>query len=193
MLVLLFVARDWVLKLTRAIWTPISTKMADWACHLFEQFAEGLHVFKSGRDMGLSMAYSLLTWACFLLSLAAFGRAFDIPMPWYTVFITQALLAVAVSIPATGGYIGVFHIPIVAGIVMCVPDADPDRAKALAIVAHALNLIFICVLGILSLAMEGMSFVEITRQGARAQETAEEEDMTEAGLEELEEDAPPRG
>lgn len=187
-LVLLFVAREPMLKLTRAIWSPISTKMADWACHLFEQFSEGLHVFKSGKDMALSMGYSLLTWGCFLLSLQFFGYAFGIAMPWYTVFITQALLAVAVSIPATGGYIGVFHIPIVASLVMCVPDIDPDRAKALAIVAHAFNLFFICLLGVISLAMEGMSFVEVTKQGARAQDEAAETHPAAEGLRELDEE-----
>jgi len=171
-LVMLYVNQGLVLRLTRRVIGFVSSKAADWVCGMFEQFADGLHVFRSASDMAKSIAYSLITWACFVVAMICFMRAFGISGPWYTPFVVQSLLAVFVSAPGVPGLVGQFHVPIVAALVMCVPDVDVNAAKAVALSAHFFNLVPIAASGILCLYIEKLSFLEVTRAGVRAQDDA---------------------
>jgi hypothetical protein len=164
-LVLLYWKQELVLRVTRRVLGVVSTRLADWACHLFEQFAEGLHVFRSAGDMSKSLAFTGLTWGCFLLSYVTFMRAFSLDFPWYAPFVVQCVLALFVSAPGVPGMLGQFHIPIVGGLLMTVPDITLPDAVAFAIVAHVSNMIPITILGLYSLYREGFGFFELSKEG----------------------------
>lgn len=142
--------------------------------HQFELFADGLHVFRNAKDMTLAIFFSLLTWLTFLISFEAGFRAFGIEAPWYAVLITQVLIAVSLSAPGVPGVMGQFHLPIVAGLILCVPGLEPERAKAVAIAAHAINMVVILVLGFIALYLSGTSFFAMTRRGMEIQDEEDE-------------------
>lgn len=174
-LIVLYWKQELVLRLTGSVLGVVSKKLAHWACHLFQQFADGLHVFKSVGDMVKSLTFTGLTWGCFLVSYALFMNAFDLDWPWYAPFVVQTVLAFFVSAPGVPGMLGQFHIPIVGGLLMTVPDVSLPDAVALAIVAHMSNMIPILILGLYSLYREGFGIGELSGAGvAQAEELVEE-------------------
>ncbi len=172
-LVLLYVNQGIVLRVTRRIIGTVSRKLADKICTWLEQFAEGLHTFRSGREMAKAVLLSLATWGLFTLGWAAFLNAFGLSWPWYTVFVLEAMLALATVLPGTPGMIGQYHLPIVLGILMCVtgsPNGIEADAKAVAILGHLCHLLPVGVLGIACLYMEGLGFAQLAREGSRAKD-----------------------
>lgn len=173
-LVAIYLNQRLMLRVTNAVVGAVSKKLAALACHLIEQFAQGLHVFRNAGDMAKSIGFGLLTWGCFLLSYVFFFRAFGIESPWYAAFIVQILLAFFVSAPGVPGMVGQFHMPIVVGMLMAIPNVSLPDCIALAIVAHVSNMVPITVLGAYTLSVEGLSLAELSQEVEEAEEAAEE-------------------
>jgi len=173
-LVLLYVKKDLILKLSDGCVGLVSKGLAERAHHMLEQFAEGLHVFRSASDMGKCVFFSLVTWACFLVSFGCVFNAFAIDWPWYAPFVAQALLAVLISVPGAPGFVGQFHLAIVAALVAVVPGIELARVQAVAIVSHLANAVVPVVMaGVFCLFWEKMSFLELTRESTHVAEEVE--------------------
>lgn len=174
LLVTLYVSQALALRITGAIVGLVSRKLAGFVCGMLEQFADGLHVFRSTSDMVKSISFSLATWFMFILSLYCLMNAFDVDYEWYAPFVIQALLAFFVSAPGTPGMLGQFHVPLVGGLLMVSPGTEVATAVAFAIIAHIVNLIPTFVLGFYSLFNVHMGLGEI----AEEREKVEEEEHT---------------
>jgi len=170
--VLLFLKQDFFVKLTRKILGVFSSRVADLVSGMMSNFAEGLHVFRSPGDMLKSIFFSLITWGCALLIFLAMLKSFGIDAPWYTVFIMQSMLAVAISIPGAPGFVGQFHVPVVLTLVMVLPGMNIDHAKAFAIVNHLIQLPPVIILGAFFLWKDGFGLTSLAKEG---QEMSEEE------------------
>lgn len=162
-LALLYVRKDFTLRLSDKILGLVSHRLAERVRGILEQFAEGLHVFKSASDMAKAISFSLLTWFVGIIAAGIIFSSFGIDWPWYTPFVMQALLAVAISVPSTPGFVGAFHIPIVITLVMLIPETSPDKAKAVAILIHLLNVVAVYLLGIYALVREDLNLFQLTR------------------------------
>lgn len=169
LLVLLYVNQVWILKVTGKVLGVVSEKLAGWACGVLEQFAQGLHVFRSPTDMAKSLTFSLITWATFLLAGACIFNAFGLEYPWYSLFVMQSVLSAAVSLPGTPGMVGLFHLPVTVSLV-ALTATSPSEAKAVAIVLHLVNLFSVAVAGVYCLVRENMSLVALSREGEAAEE-----------------------
>ncbi|HRK33196.1 MAG TPA: lysylphosphatidylglycerol synthase transmembrane domain-containing protein [Candidatus Hydrogenedentes bacterium] len=172
-LVMIYVNKNLMLRITNALAGIFSKKLAAWACHMVEQFAEGLHVFRNLGDMAKSIAYSLATWGCFLIVYALMFEAFAFDWPWYAPFIVQMLLAFAISAPGVPGMMGQFHLPIVVGILMTVPGASLPDCLALALITHVANMVPIIVFGAYALHQEGLSLAQLRDNVEEAEAVAE--------------------
>jgi uncharacterized protein (TIRG00374 family) len=168
-LVVLYANRQLVLRITDLLLSPFSKKLAAHVQALVQQFAEGLHVFRSAGDMLKSVAWSLATWGCFVLSGVCMLEAFHFDYPWHTTFLLQTLLALAVSVPGAPGFVGQFHLAVVVTLLIAVPGASVPEAKAAAIVMHLLNLLPVVVAGIWSLMAEQAGLLELTRRSVEAE------------------------
>jgi len=166
---LLYVMQERILKLSDRILGMVSRKLADKAHQFLEHFVEGLHIFRSGSDMLKSISFSLLTWAVCVLVFVCMLEAFDIQYPWYTAFVVELFLAIAISVPGPPGFIGQFQAPIIIGLVT-LTNADDATAKAFAIVAHILNMIPVAIVGFICIYMERFSVTELQAETLRAQE-----------------------
>jgi len=182
--VLLYINKDLVLRLSDktfgylarrlSFWKPperFCRKLRAWAHHILEQFAEGFRVFRSVSDMAKSVAYNLTTWGCFVAMLQCMLFAFGIDAPWYTVFVIQAALAIAISVPGTPGFVGQYQIPLVAGLKLVVPEVSYDAALALAILTHAINAGLVIIVGLVCLQVEGLHLFQLSQEGAEKKET----------------------
>jgi uncharacterized protein (TIRG00374 family) len=173
--ILLYANRAFVYRMNDRVLGLISKKFAARVRVHLEQFAQGLSVLGSPADMVNAIFWSLMVWGCFVLSAMCFFKAFGLECPWYTPFLVQVLVAIAVSVPGAPGFVGQYHLAFVVAVLMAVPSASPAEAKAIAITAHLLNFIPTVLVGIVCLVMEQSGLLELTRQSARAeQETATE-------------------
>lgn len=163
--VLLYVRRAFVLKMARVILGVASPKIAEYVAGMLDNFADGLHVFRSPGDMFKAIVFSLMTWGLGMVSMVCLLEAFHIDYPWYTPFVIQAILAVFIAAPNTPGFVGQFHVPIVLALVMTIPSMDTDTAKAYAIVFHLMQLPPIGILGVYCLMREQMGLLQLRSEG----------------------------
>lgn len=169
---LLYVMQERILALSDRILGLFSRKLADKVHHFLGHFVEGLHVFRSGSDMAKSIAFSLLTWAICVLVFVCMLEAFNIEYPWYTAFVVELFLAIAISVPGPPGFIGQFQAPIIIGLVT-LTTADDATAKAFAILAHILNMIPVAIVGLICIYMERFSVTELQEDTMRAEQEQE--------------------
>ena len=139
----------------------VSKRLAAWGHNVIQQFADGLHIFRSASDMAKCIVWSLITWGTFLLTMFTAMKAFGIHAPWYTMFVMELLVAVSISVPGAPGFVGQFHIPIVVTLMLVVPNMDISTAKAFAIVAHLLNVIPVAIVGVACMFLEQFGLAEI--------------------------------
>lgn len=166
--VMLYANRRLTLKASDAVLGVVSTKLAEKVHGMLDQFADGLHIFRSVPDMAKTSIFSLLTWLLNIIAAGMVFTAFGLDWPWYTPFVMQALLAVFIGAPTAPGMVGQFHLPIVISLVMVIPAIPTDEAKALAIVFHLINLVAVFILGIYALLREDLRLTELNPQDAKA-------------------------
>jgi hypothetical protein len=154
------------LRQARALWLVdrglgwFSRRFATRMRGFLQDFVDGLRIFHNALDMLKSVAYSLLTWTICTLAFEAMLRAFHVSGPWYTPIVAVTFLAITISIPGAPGLIGQFQAPVVVALVM-LTSADDATAKALAIVAHIIDVFPALVMGLICLYMERFSMTRL--------------------------------
>jgi len=169
-LVALYVKQGLMLRISDRCIAVVSDRLAARVHTLLRDFAEGLHIFRSASDMARSVFFTLVTWGLFCVIVQVMFTAFRIEAPWYATVVLQVLLAVFIAVPGAPGFVGQFHVPLVVGMVMLVDGIDPSKAKAVAIVAHLINVIPVYAVGIFCLFWEKMGLMELSRETAQAEE-----------------------
>lgn len=160
LLVLLHVKQTVLLDLVERGVGRFSRRIAARVEGLLKDFVEGLRVLGNAAALGQSLACSLLTWGLCVLAFAALLQAFDISGPWYASLVIVLFLALAISLPGPPGLIGQFQAPIVLGLVLLTPAGDA-QAKALAITAHAVNLIPNLLLALICIYIERVRMTDL--------------------------------
>jgi len=167
--ILLYLNKSLALRIVDGTVGRVSTLLGEKLRGMVEQFADGMHVFKSAGDMSLAIGWSLITWAIGTVCYFCVLQAFAIEAPWYTAVVVMACLAIAISVPSTPGFVGLFHIAIVGALMVVAPETDTDVAKAAAITAHLVNVIPVMITGGICLYTEDLGLLELRRQGEAAE------------------------
>lgn len=170
--VILYLNKRFALKLVDMTVGRISATLASRLGGMLEQFADGMHVFKSAADMSRAIFWSLVTWGAGTVCYYCILRAFGIVAPWYASFVIMACLAVAISLPSTPGFLGVFHAGIALAVLIVAPETNIDVLKAAVIIAHLLQLFPVLLVGVVCLYMENLGLLELRHAGEVAEEPA---------------------
>ena len=194
--VLLFVSKNLVLRVSDGVFAfagrrlsffqagaSACRKVGGWVHHLLQQFAEGFEVFRSVSDMAKSVAYNLVTWACFVAMLQCMLFGFGVEAPWYTVFVMQAALALAISVPAPG-VCGPVSGSAGGGFETGAAERLVRRCLALAILTHAINAGMVIAVGLGSLQLEGLHLLQLSDEGARRKRALDASEETANALDE---------
>lgn len=163
-MVAIYVRTDWVLAITRAVFSRISPSLSTKAEGIVQHFSDGLHILRSAPAMFGAVGFSLLTWGVSGVSLWAAMMAFDLQGPWYAAPVVLAVLSVVISAPSTPGFVGAFHLGIMMGLFIVVDDVSLSAAKAMAIFYHLANLIPILAFGIWSLMRRQVGLLQLERE-----------------------------
>jgi len=140
---------------------------------IFMGFTEGLHIFKNGRHVLISVFVTILQWCCAALSFYPLYYAFGIEEKLSLLSTTAVLgsAAVGVSIP-TPGYAGPFHFFVQIGLQLCDSSIPDSVAKVFALVAHAVTFFPVILIGIVLAFREGVSLTQIEATSEKLKEEA---------------------
>jgi glycosyltransferase 2 family protein len=122
---------------------------------LARTFSRGFAVAREARAFTFAMAWSFPVWLGIAGHAWIICRAFGIEMPFPGAFLLQSFLVIGVAMPtpgAVGGYHAMFQLGVTSFF-----GAPADAAVAAAIVAHALSLIPVVLLGIVFMMQDGLS------------------------------------
>jgi uncharacterized protein (TIRG00374 family) len=146
-------------------------RMREGIISLFMSFTDGLHIFKNGRHVLISVLITVVQWSfnalVFYPLYYAFGLADKLDLTSTLAVLASA--AVGVSIP-TPGYAGPFHFFIQIGLQLCNSTISDATAAAFAIISHAVIFFPTVLIGIGYAFKEGVSLAQIERTSESLQE-----------------------
>jgi uncharacterized membrane protein YbhN (UPF0104 family) len=173
-IVVFYFAQSWAHRATLAVVGKVSMRLAERLVRIVEKFADGLHVFRRGRDAAGFLAETGLYWATNALGmwLLAWGCGVthgDGSAPTFgEACALMGMLGCAIFIPGPPGLLGVFQAGVYAGMTMFYPTSIVTGAGAAYVfLLYASQFVFQVLMGGLGLVVDRDS------GGLRALEEAE--------------------
>jgi uncharacterized protein (TIRG00374 family) len=148
-------ALNWVQALAR--WLP--TRLEELGMRLLRSFSEGLGVLSDGTNLVRTGLLSLVLWLNISLAIWTGVRAFGIDIHYGATFLIVGFLVVGVAVP-TPGAVGGYHVMCSLALTLLF-GVDESRAKAAALVNHAIAFVPVTLLGLAFFIREGLSFREV--------------------------------
>lgn len=127
------VARAWTLRMTRAVLTPLSPKLADRVAGLAEAFVDGLRVLKSPWHLVQFVALTVVYWGVNGLGVWLLARGFEVHMPVIAGYAMMACIVVGMMIPNSPGNVGSFWYFLLLPASLYGVRADAPRTVAFAL------------------------------------------------------------
>jgi len=119
-------------------------------------FAEGFAPLRSLKTAALVTTWTVAVWLIGALVYWLVLQAFDLQLPFSAAVFALGATALFAVLPSSPGYVGVFHTAIVLSLGMF-SGVPKETALAYAIVLHALTIVILIVLGVVSLWLLGLS------------------------------------
>ncbi|MBN2208962.1 MAG: flippase-like domain-containing protein [Candidatus Coatesbacteria bacterium] len=126
-----------------------------------QSFSEGIASINTPRQAGNVVLWSLITWGLIVFAPWLMALAFDLTLPIYMGFFVTAILSLAVMLPSSPGFLGIFQVAVAAAMVLLgVPE---QVATSYALVLWALSIIPVTILGFTLCWVGKTSFMQIIR------------------------------
>ena len=125
------------------------------------QFAEGLAIVSSWRQMSCVGAYTVLVWLLEAAGVAMVSRAAGLPLGASAIFTMMAVLGLGMMIPSAPGYVGTYQFLVVAALAMF--GVVPSAALAFSLVLHAWLYVTTTLWGVVGLSLGGFSLYDTRR------------------------------
>lgn len=173
--VVTYFIRDKAVALAENVLKPVSAKLAHWVAAKLDTFIQGFAVFSRGGHLLGSVVTSVIAWVIAILSGYILLVAFDMGahVPWYTAIVIAAFGNLGTMLPVSPGFVGTYHLGVVAAVKVANPAINYDVAVAFSIMLHAVQVMPIIVVGVLCMWAENMSI--------KGLQTAPEEENDDTG------------
>jgi uncharacterized membrane protein YbhN (UPF0104 family) len=149
-----------------AAWLP--DKLEEIAIRFLKAFGEGLSVLADGGNLARAAVLSIFLWLNISLAFWIGASAFDIRFPFGATFLVIGFLTVGVAVP-TPGAVGGYHVMCSLALTLLF-GVDEPRAKAAALVNHAIAFVPVAVLGMIFFIREGLSLSDVQTIGRSGEE-----------------------
>jgi glycosyltransferase 2 family protein len=130
----------------------------------FERFADGLSILKDPRRFLLAFMWTAVHWLVCAGSYYIAYRAIGVNAPFMSTLFVQTIIVLAVAIPSSPGFVGVFET--FAVLALAVYGVDKEIAFAWAIAYHVITYIPVTLLGILYSIRMGLQVGDLKRDAA---------------------------
>jgi len=149
-----------------AAWLP--DRLEEITFRFLKAFGEGLSVLADGGNLARAAVMSIFLWLNISLAFWIGASAFDIRFPFGATFLVIGFLTVGVAVP-TPGAVGGYHVMCALALTLLF-GVDEPRAKAAALVNHAIAFVPVAVLGIFFFIREGLSLKDVQTIGGSGKE-----------------------
>lgn len=157
-----YFARDFATRLTRAIIGKVSPRLADKLADIATHFADGLHVFRRGRDLFGFIVETTAYWSCNALAMWVLAIGCGIVHgDGSSITLAEAcgimgMISCTILIPGPPGLLGVFQAGTYAGMTMYFPrEVVTNAGTAYAFLLYSLALLLTIITGIWGVWHEG--------------------------------------
>jgi uncharacterized protein (TIRG00374 family) len=131
-----------------------------------ERFTLGLTVLRDGKRFAIAFAWTGAHWLLCAASFWLAYKAIGLNAPLSSTLFVQTIIVLAVAIPSTPGFVGVFEF--FAVLALAVYNVPPDLAAAWAVVYHVISYIPVTGLGLIYFFRMGLTFGEMKRGSEHA-------------------------
>ncbi len=142
---------------------PLPKRIADKIFGLFDSFVMGLSTFKRPTSAIWSFFLTVLIWLAIgygeYLLILAFGIE---GIPFTAALVIMVTIGIAVAMPSSPGYVGVFHTACLA-VMTGIYSVDVNTAAAFAVVLWVIQIIPMICQGLVCLGFAGLSFREVAK------------------------------
>ncbi len=136
---------------------------------LLDSFREGLQVLKTGPHLLYLVFWSAMVWLAGCTAGWFVLLAFGLDVPFLSAVFINVLIAFAVAVPSSPGYVGPFHAAVLAGVLLFQPGLDKGTVAGIAIIYHLVSILPITLGGVFYLWKEGISFADIRHMNEEEQ------------------------
>lgn len=151
--------RETATSIARRLLNPFPERVQEQAVLFLNSLASGLDIVKHGRPLFMVVFYSTLNWIVSALPIYLITLSFGFALPFSSALLILVLLAFAVSVPSSPGFVGPFHYAIYLGLGFY--GIGKEEALGMAIVMHLAQFVPLVVLGLILLSKEKLSFGKI--------------------------------
>jgi len=149
-------------KSTDQILAPFRKFLPDKLTLMLENFVNGLHVLKDGREIAKLALLSPLTWALDIAAVAVASHALGLDLSWPQAGLVMTGLILGVMIPAAPGAVGTYEAGGVQALSML--GFDPSVAFSFVMLLHVFQMGAMFLIGIPALMMEGFNPRQMYRE-----------------------------
>jgi uncharacterized protein (TIRG00374 family) len=134
--------------------------------NFFERFAAGLSILTEPRRFLLALGWTVLHWLVCAASYYIAYEAIGLRAPFMSTLFVQSIIVLAVAIPSSPGFIGVFES--FAVLALAVYGVDKNIAIAWAVAYNAVSYVPVTALGLIYSARMGLHVRDIKSGGTDA-------------------------
>jgi uncharacterized protein (TIRG00374 family) len=149
-----------------ALLARVPVRFRDRVAKLLDSFTLGLEVLSDGRALAVATGLSLAVWLVNVAGVYAMFEAYALDMPAAAAFLLLAIVAVALAVPSTPGYVGPFQAATVVALGLY--GVPKTTALSMSIVYHVVNYVPITVIGLAFLGALNLTLGELRAAGAKA-------------------------
>ncbi len=158
-LVMLVMCRETSLSIVRRVLKPFSERIQEQVTLFLNSLASGLEVVRSGRSLFMVSLYSVLNWFVSALAIYIIIVSFGFHLAFSSALLILVMLAFAISVPSSPGFVGPFHYAVYLGLSFY--GIGKEEAIGMAIVMHLAQFLPLVVLGLFLLWREKLTFGKI--------------------------------
>ncbi len=147
------------ITLTGKILFPLPKRIREQIAEILESFSSGLKVLGKGSSLLPLLLWSLCVWITCAGSIWVTLLAFDLYLPFFASAFILVLIAFAVALPSSPGFIGPFHAATSAGLMFF--SIDKSTATGISLILHLIMVGPVTLAGLFYLWVENLSFSEI--------------------------------
>jgi uncharacterized protein (TIRG00374 family) len=146
-------------SIAKSFLKPFPERVQEQSVLFLDSLASGLEVVKGRRSLAMVSLYSILNWAVSALPIYIITISFGFWPPFSSALLILVLLAFAVSVPSSPGYVGPFHYAVYLGLGFY--GIGKEEAIGMAIVMHLAQFVPLVLLGLYLVWKEKLSFGKI--------------------------------
>lgn len=148
------------MALLRRLAAPVPFLRSEKLWGALEALIDGFAVLRSPRAILGVEAWSLDAWILGGLMYWFVMLAMGLNLPLAAAFLVMTVTSLAVVVPSSPGYIGVFHYATTV-VLTTAFQVDQTHAVSYALVMHAFTYVWLIALGVYSIWHEGLSFARL--------------------------------